>query len=248
MYLVAVSLQGQEFLSALFIVSPVPGRKTGQNRSLRNICRFHELNPWLLCSAGHPLSVLYMTEWCLYLSGFAWAKMCHTGFRKRLMDPSGSLGFSGAQFEKNSSCPSLRVSSYSCMHIITFLSFFLFFSCTNGFKSSLWKLEANMVKKTWMALSTQVLFLTFQLLLPCIPFSLHTLKLLISLMVVVLLCGKLKFWLMVKVVKFGSIGFCKDKENVMILGRSYLWMALITDKKIGDVCPGKKPVNFLMYS
>ena len=118
--------QGQEFLSVLFIVSPVPGRKIGQNRSLRNICRLHELNPWLLCLAGHPLSVLYMTEWCLYLSGFAWAKMCHTGFRKRLMDPSGSLGFSGAQFEKNPSCPSLRVSSCSCMHIITFLSFFFF--------------------------------------------------------------------------------------------------------------------------
>ena len=30
-------------------------------------------------------------------------------------------------------------------------------------------------------------------------------------MVVVLLCGKFKFWLMVRVVKFESLGFCKNK-------------------------------------
>lgn len=52
-------------------------------------------------------------------------------------------------------------------------------------------------------------------------FFLHTLKLFIAVMVVLFLCGKLKFWLTVNVVKFGSIGFCEDKENV-IVGRSEL--------------------------
>lgn len=182
-----MSLQGQGFLPALFTVSPVSRREAGLSRSLRNICRLHELNTWLLRLVGQ--GVLDMTDRCLYLYGFTWTKMCHPGFMKRLMENYtflisgtfrfkyvqrckvkfhyvicvhiaqrskgvylfGSLGFSGTQFGKKPSLKAaLRVSSYSYRHIITFFFFFH----TSGFNYTLWKPEANTVKKTWMALNT----------------------------------------------------------------------------------------------
>lgn len=64
--------------------------------------------------------------------------------------------------------------------------------------------------------SPNFLFFTFQLLPSCILFPLHILKFLIALVVVLFLAGKLKFWLMVEVVKFGNKDFCEDKKKTMI--------------------------------
>ena len=85
MYLFGCNVSARTGIYAcLFTVSPVTRREAGPSRSLRNICRLHELNPWLLRLVGP--GVLDMTDRCLYLYGFPWAKMCHPGFRKRLME------------------------------------------------------------------------------------------------------------------------------------------------------------------
>ena len=85
MYLFGCNVSARTGIYAcLFTVSPVSRRGAGPSRSLRNICRLHELNPWLLRLVGP--GVLDMTDRCLYLYGFPWAKMCHPGFRKRLME------------------------------------------------------------------------------------------------------------------------------------------------------------------
>lgn len=90
--------------------------------------------------------------------------------------------------------------------------------------------------------SPNFLFFTFQLLPSCILFPLHILKFLIALVVVLFLAGKLKFWLMVEVVKFGNKDFCEDKKKTMIEW-SNLWIALVRDKKMENIFPGKEAVN-----
>lgn len=96
-----------------------------------------------------------------------WTHCLETPKGATLVGLWGSVGHSLKKKKKQlRGCPSPRVSSYSGMHIITFL-----FSCINGFNSTLWKHEASMVRKTWVAALNAVLFWNFQSLLSCIPFS-----------------------------------------------------------------------------